>query len=247
MPRQGRPVSREWIHIVHGARDRGELVYAMDQGNIIRQADIDEAELTAGGVCFAASLHWLELRLSNLDFDGLAEGVSLPFVNRLPDSVFRDQVNRKIDADLWDGLVLSDGVGSRSRGSSGVKAITQTVMLGQRGLRVVSSVPFRILAAHLVIASRVAATSNKLFLLTIGARGRGTHAMALQNSGTSYHFFDPNFGHFQFGGKGRLEQFLEELFRLTYGRHMSVGRLSTLEWNRKPRHGVKELARRFGG
>jgi hypothetical protein len=191
----------QWDKLQREARDRGELVYAMDQD----VPKFDEGHMppewaAAGehGRCVGFALRWVGLRAWGRDYHHSAisnGGESGPTADGGFAEVPRDQaLSRSITAGF---LIRVETVLAQYE----VPVNRALYMRTAQGI-----------AAGLVL-DRVFA-GDGLYYFELRREG-GAHAIAVQRFGHCYRLFDANEGHFVFNGEKRFAEYLPAFLRRT--------------------------------
>lgn len=220
MPRDPRPVPMRWRTLIHSAHEGGHLVYSMDQGNLIRLATDEDANLIEGGVCYALCVQWLGLRARGLDLSQLYHSsTGFDHVTGIPGTVFTEQFDRFLDKELWRDSLL----GGNDRGS--VNRMTQVFAFAKQGLQIVAdrTWPHAASANAVTPLQELMEHEDTLLLMAMYRQGGGSgHAIAMQSVAAvdEYRFFDPNFGHFRFRGFSNFSTYLTQFF--TYVRYATT-------------------------
>jgi len=190
-----------WDKIQREARDRGELVYAMDQ-DVPRfdEGHMPPEWVAAGehGRCVGFALRWVGLRAWGKDYHHsvISNGAeSGPTADGNFAEVPRDQaLSRSITAGFLirveTVLAQYDVPVNRSRYMRTSQGITAPLVLN------------RVFAG------------DGLYYFEMRREG-GAHAIAVQRFGHCYRLFDANEGHFVFNGEKRFAEYLPEFLRRT--------------------------------
>ncbi len=217
------------------AKSGGELVYRFRQSEspVLTQpgpwgrtlpsrvaTDGDNAKYN--GYCAALAAHWANLRMSDMDF------------------VYDKQTSRLDGIAHWratkEQSLYRDGAGLRS-------------LLASYGFSYKQFYNHQSKPNGHSIAQAAADHSGALYISL--KRQGGGHGMAVQSerqgSKEIYHYFDANFGHFQFDSRERFAAWLDDFFKNVSGYHNRYDRFFIYILNYDKQQRVQDLIRRFGG
>jgi len=217
------------------ARASGELVYRFRQGEspVLTQpgpwgrtlpsrvaTDGDNAKYN--GYCAALATHWANLRMSDMDF------------------VYDKQTSR------LDGIAHWRATKEQSlyRDGAGLKAL-----LASYGFSFKQFLNCRSRPTGHAIAQAAADHTGALYISL--KRNGGGHGVAVQSERHGgqeiYHYFDANFGHFQFESVDRFAAWLDDFLKNVSGYHDRYDHYLIYRLNYDKQQRVQDLIRRFGG
>ena len=219
-----------WDDVQLGAKRKGEIEFALDQSQTAVLTQPGPWGNAYSGFCAGLAVRWIWLRYGNTDY---------PF----------DPRTRELEMPDWQATreqnIYEDATGDwKAKYTEGCRVYGMTINLGR--VR-----EWNLTATGEMLRSAALAGPG-CYIISIRRAGGG-HAVAMQSEdGTTFRFFDANYGEFVLKGAVRFARFIDEYwsetgYKLKYNAATRVGGVNPPPPSSYAGGGVKELARRFGG